>query len=471
MNATGRETGKRHRFSRSVLWVGGADPFPYKILLRKFQVLKRVGRWDQAMETLSPAVAAVEGVDRGLQAEALEQLGNLNLIKGQVEQAKEMLPQALSLFRELGDQRGEGKVLGDLGTACRNRGEFQEAEDLYRRQMMTAKLGGERAEIGLAAENLANLFLYKGDLDRALEYFDQSMRIAESTRDRVAYCTLMLNKGNVYYYREDFPKAEECYRRSLEESKALGYKANMGLVLGALGNCFVEQGNMKMAREAYTSCLIINQELGNKIGRAKAMGSLGMLEIRLRRDIEAIDYLEESLAIFESINDKQDEAVTLNLVAQAYLNLGRTTQAAEKLDRALAIAREIKLSHYLPQFMQKRAELCFELEEIEKSDLLCREARVLAEAAGRKEVVFDCEILGCKLLARYDIQAAVERFREMLLKTENERQAACLYYELFKLTGSDDDRIQALSKCRKLFEDGQWPEWAERIMQLENPPE
>ena len=95
------------------------------------------------------------------------------------------LETALLASRSLGDRRGEGAALGNLGLAYAALGEARKAIEYYEKQMViTSEIGDRRGE-GAALGNLGIAYAALGETRKAIEYYEK----------RIGYCILRSATG------------------------------------------------------------------------------------------------------------------------------------------------------------------------------------------------------------------------------------------------------------------------------------
>jgi len=75
----------------------------------------------------------------------------------------------LVITREIGDRRGEGTALGNLGNAYQNLGETRRAIELYEQRLVIAREIGDRRGESIGSWNLGLRYEAEGDLARAAE--------------------------------------------------------------------------------------------------------------------------------------------------------------------------------------------------------------------------------------------------------------------------------------------------------------
>jgi serine/threonine protein kinase/tetratricopeptide (TPR) repeat protein len=124
-------------------------------------------------------------LNRALEADSLRTLGIVANARGEYTRAGQYHRQALQIFGEIRDQKGQASVLHNLGNVHRNQGDyegakayFQQALDIY--QIKLGDRGGEclaRACLGLIAHNT-------GDNQLAHEQCQQALLTAQDIGDR-----------------------------------------------------------------------------------------------------------------------------------------------------------------------------------------------------------------------------------------------------------------------------------------------
>ncbi len=122
-------------------------------------------------------------------------IGNLGLAYlGEVRKAIEYYEQLIEIARAIGDRRGEGIALGNLGLAYAALGEVRKAIEFYKQSMIIAQEIGYRY---LEANNLlywGDELVKLGEMKRAIEMIEAALAIyeqiespnAETARKRLA---------------------------------------------------------------------------------------------------------------------------------------------------------------------------------------------------------------------------------------------------------------------------------------------
>lgn len=80
--------------------------------------------------------------------------------------------------------------------------------------------------------------------------------------------------------------------------------------------------------------------------------------------------------------------------------------------------------------------------------------------------MFQSELLNYKIIGKKEKNKAVQNLNIMLNKTKNNEQIASIHYELWKLTGNEDNRNTSAELYNKLYEKTPKSEFNKRILEL-----
>jgi tetratricopeptide (TPR) repeat protein len=108
----------------------------------------------------------------------LNNLGKTCDALGQKEQARKYLEQALSIRREV-DRRGEGRTLNNLGTLYANLGQIERAQECYKEAVSINKEVEDHEGEGKTLRNIGTLYLKQHRYDVALAAFQLAKRILD----------------------------------------------------------------------------------------------------------------------------------------------------------------------------------------------------------------------------------------------------------------------------------------------------
>jgi DNA-binding SARP family transcriptional activator len=193
-------------------------------------------------------------------------LNNLGMAHGQQRQpeAVDCFTQALAIFRELGDLRGESRAANNVAQAYLDLGRFPEALEAAKRALPIQQRGGFRYTEGIALTALGCACRELGRFDEAVEHVQEALVIFRELGDRMVEADALSDLGEAY----------------------LG----MGRADDALGSL----------RES----LAIWAEIGDRYGQATTSQRLGVAQRRLGDDAGAQESLSEAVRLFGELGDQ-----------------------------------------------------------------------------------------------------------------------------------------------------------------------
>jgi tetratricopeptide (TPR) repeat protein len=271
---------------------------------------------------------------------ALGNLGNAYAALGETRKAIKFYEQALLIDREMGDRQGEGSDLGSLGSAYHALGETYKAIKFYEQALVIDREIGDRRGEGNALGNLGLAYVDLGDARKGIEFYEQALVIDRKIGDRQGEGANLGNLGNAYSDLGKARKAMKYHEQTLVIDREIGDRRSEGAALGNLGNDYRALGDARKAVEYHEQALVIDREIGDRRSEGAVLGSLGNDYLDLGNPRKAIEYYEQALVIDRGIGDRRGESTDLGNMGLAYSDLGKARKAIKYYKAHLKIARE-----------------------------------------------------------------------------------------------------------------------------------
>jgi tetratricopeptide (TPR) repeat protein len=233
----------------------------------------------------------------------LNELGLAHYAISEAEKARSYYDEALTLFRQVGDRRGEGNALGNLGLAYADLGQLERAISYHEQQLAIAREIGDRRGEGNALGNLGSDYYSLGQMERAIDYFEQALAIDREIGDRRGEGSALGNLGIAYAGQGEMERAIGHFKRALAIARDIGDRSGEGNALGNLGVAYANLGQLERAVGYYEQCLTIARDIGDRRGEGITLGNLGIVYAALGQMDRAIGYLEQALQIGSEIKD------------------------------------------------------------------------------------------------------------------------------------------------------------------------
>jgi CHAT domain-containing protein/tetratricopeptide (TPR) repeat protein len=290
---------------------------------------------EQAVPTLSAAAQAQ------VEANHLLQQGIQQLNISQFQEALRSWEQALEIYREIGDRRGEGTALGNLGFAYQSLGDYRQAIDLHEQHLAIAREVGDREGEGRALGNLGFAYQSLGDYRQAIDLHEQALSILREIGDRRGEGTALGNLGSAYQSLGDYRQAIDLHEQHLAIAREVGDREGEGRALGNLGFAYQSLGDYRQAIDLHEQHLAIAREVGDREGEGRALGNLGFAYFSLGDYQRAIILNKQSLNIAHEMSNRRGEGFALRDLGNAHNRLGDYRQAIAFHEQSLDIFREI----------------------------------------------------------------------------------------------------------------------------------
>jgi tetratricopeptide (TPR) repeat protein len=212
-------------------------------------------------------------------------------------QAIECYEKSLQMVMELGNKKGAGPLLSNLGAIFYDQGNFPKALEYYSRSLKIREEVGDTAGTALCLNNIAAVYKDLGDLEKALEYFTKCLQLRENLPDRSSYATALNNIGFIYSRQHNIPKALEYYTKSLNIEKQLGNRANVAASLNNIAGVYKDEGELEKAMEYFSETLIIGREEGDKRVMAFVSSNIADIYLTQKKYAKALDYASKCMEL------------------------------------------------------------------------------------------------------------------------------------------------------------------------------
>jgi tetratricopeptide (TPR) repeat protein len=170
-----------------------------------------------------------------------------------VEKAIEYHEQALIISREIGDRRGEGADLGNLGLAYSDLGQVEKAIEYYGQALVIAREIGDRLREGIWLGNLGIAYSDLGQVEKAIEYYKQALEIAQEIGHRYLEANELVNTGDIFSDISEFDNAVKFYKQAIAIADEIKIVQPQNEARWGLAQSQLFSGNLENARSTAES--------------------------------------------------------------------------------------------------------------------------------------------------------------------------------------------------------------------------
>ena len=298
---------------------------------------------------------------------------------------REALPEfehALSLYREIGDQRGEAIALGLIGNCYKRFADYPKALDYLNRALALKRKLGERLEEGKTLSHLGLVYWEMADYASAIDYFTRSIAIGHELSDTQLEASSLNNLGLVYDEQGDYRRSLEQYRRALELYAATDFPRGKSDTLGNIGGVNMLLGQYDEAIRYYQQALAISEQLQSKTSESEDLGNLALCYLGLGNVQEALNHFDRALQFASEAGLKKEEADWHKGKGAALAYEGKYTMAFDEYRQALETYGGAGLKRELVEALGDEGTLYMELADVASAEKNFRRAIQLSQSIG-----------------------------------------------------------------------------------------
>jgi tetratricopeptide (TPR) repeat protein/transcriptional regulator with XRE-family HTH domain len=300
--------------------------------------LRVAGHWEQALGVHQAAVRAAQVTGNGLWlGEALNDLGVVQLLRGDYQAAAVSLARAIGLYRDLDDRARLARALADHGRGRIFAREYQAATDHLLAALDIYRGRGDRHGEANALNYLGVSWYLTDEYASAIASLHEALTLYQELGSRNGRANALNNLGVVQRLRGEYSAARASLSEALAIYRALEHRFGQADVLCNLGIVQRLTGDHLTAATSLTAALTAFGDLGNRHGEANALCNLGVVRGLTGEPSAGMTALAEALTIYRDLGDRLGQASVLGQVGVLQRAAGDRRSACAQLTEALRI--------------------------------------------------------------------------------------------------------------------------------------
>ncbi|WP_254174612.1 CHAT domain-containing protein [Planktothrix pseudagardhii] len=311
-------------------------------------VLQQLGQWEQAEKVLQESLALIQDLSFPkkplILAQILEIQGQLELTKGQPEQAIKTWKQAFKLYAEAGNLLGEITNQINQATALQTLGLYRQSLKMLTEVNETLKSQPNSLIKVTALLSLGNALKKVGDLKTAQAVLQQSLELAKTANYSQILSRIYLSLANLNRAQNNSDLALENYQNAVKTASN-GLEKLQGLI-----NQYSLLIDLKQYKEAET----LFQEIQDSISKVPVSRSLVYAMVNFTNSLmklnsasnhsKIIDLLNTAIQSSKILKDLRSESYSLGILGKFYEQNQQPLEAQKLTEQALLIAQSINAS-------------------------------------------------------------------------------------------------------------------------------
>jgi len=219
-------------------------------------VLTNIGEWERAKQALHYAIEVGERLDnRAVQGTALDTLGELMMLQGDLHEAEQLLERSLYHLQAVNFTYGEVQAVQTQGRCFLAQGQYQQAIETFGRQLALAERIQDRRSQHSAQLYLAQTYVEMQQLDAAQTLLDQAAEEIDSSANisllghfRAVHGRLQHQLGSYEEARHEFGQAITIFFMVADRYREAVAHFYLGQTLAARGEGVAARAELRVAR-------------------------------------------------------------------------------------------------------------------------------------------------------------------------------------------------------------------------------
>jgi tetratricopeptide (TPR) repeat protein len=290
-----------------------------------------LGEYKVALSYIEQAVVIISRLENPeMRLSVLECFGRIVLSKNrQDSRGVEMLEEAISISRILGDKVKECSLLADLGFYTAALDDIERASSYSKTALDMAKEIGNRSIESRALNALAGALYYSGNqYKEALELYSQALTIDQETGNHSGQMAVLYNIALCYDKTGDIDLATRFREDALEISRRFGEWHKEREQLCLLGDGYAKKKEFLRSKSYFQQALMISRDIGDKSGEAETLKRIGDVCMRMGKLQEAVFFFTQAFEICSLLEET-------DVLAEVFWGLGGVREKMNNYEEAI----------------------------------------------------------------------------------------------------------------------------------------
>jgi two-component system, sensor histidine kinase PdtaS len=245
---------------------------------------------------------------------------------------------SLQLASKENDAKGKADALNNLGIANHIRGNFPVALVHYSSSLLLRREQNDSSGVAGLLNNMASIYAVQGNYPEALENYQQSLELKLKLGNEKGAANSLNNIGNIYYYQKNYDLSLQYYERALEIENKMGNPMGQGRSLGNVGLVYLETGKLNEALQNYLLAYQKMDSLKLECQKMYPANGLGQTYYQLGKLEAAHKFLDEAYTEAVACNDPVILSSSLETLGKISVANKQYTLAERRLKESYDVA-------------------------------------------------------------------------------------------------------------------------------------
>lgn len=369
-----------------------------------------------------------------------QNIGSLYSYLNIYDSAKHYYDQALTMYKKLGDKKGEADMDINYGYYYNYRGDFDAGRESFEKALVIGKEINNNYTIASANSGISTLLYLQGNFNESLDRYRDILKIYQQNDNPWGIASVYVDMGNVRNRQSEFEMAINYYGQADSIYKKLQLTKPQATTVNNIGTIYYHQGNYEKAMDQFRQTMSLLQVHNDDPSfMALLKGNFGEVYLEQKKYIDADKWLGESLAMAKKQNNFRQVYQT-SLVLARLKTITKDIKTAEEHFRvADTMIRRTGEKTAMIELLATWAQLLYDDNRVEIAEQKLQESIRLSKETGFKNFLWKAHsTLGDIKIKQGKNDEAIEHLKTAIAVVEEIKS---------KLTGGEE--------AKKIFASGE----------------
>ena len=276
---------------------------------------------------------------------ALIALGNIGIVErllGNSEQAEAATQRCLKTLAEIGDEKGQLPPLAALGNLYFDRGDYARAMEQYQRLRFLAEKQENKLHVGAALMNSAGVYERNGQWALALDHCRQALPLFEQLNETSQLSQLWQKFGDLYDASNQPELARDAWQKALQYASTSDDRRVQAEIYESLAGFYRRRHQFTAAEESLKRATQLAQEAGLRLRLLSLKAERVELEFARGEYANTLQIIEQLQKDAADLSLEESFPETYAIAGRAHLALKQPIEAERAFNQSITLIEKLR---------------------------------------------------------------------------------------------------------------------------------
>jgi len=254
-----------------------------------------------------------------------------------LEDARSIATEALTLAERLGYQKGTANALNTIGVTYYYQGWYDIALGYHQRSLAIRKSINDSAGIGHSTNNIGLIYMGQRKHEESLNYLLEALQIYKSLGRKSSTAAAYNNIGTIYRRQKRLDSAIKMHQAALKTLEGINNSAGAALSYNSLGGVLEDVGSFQEALTFQRQSLKLYEEIQNHKGIVNSLYASASVQAKMKRYSDALEDVRRAIDLAAAMDSRPELRDCYELLSQIEESIGNVQGALYNFKRFEAL--------------------------------------------------------------------------------------------------------------------------------------